>query len=271
MGCPSPSHSNSSPAPLPPTPCPALSPPRPWPLPRTPHGTPLHPALPSTRQPGPSGRPRPLTAPYSRMGTSCPPTTYAICLSTCSCSAPHQSPASTVRQRPLAAGSGAAGAGPLLGYDSCPGTALFGAGTRQQPSAHGPGLGCGVGPTERQTLSAALPLATLTSCHLLPLCLSLCSFICPICLFSSQVQTFDKSVSPLCLSLSSFLLALWAVAPPHLGFLSPWLPSSPLIYLPIYPSPSTQPGPGLALPTLPSPLPTWTNSREGLPCCPPPA
>lgn len=85
-GCPSPSHSNSSPAPLPPTRCPALSPPRPWPLPRTPRGTPLHPALPSTRQPGPSGHPRPLTAPYSRMGTSCLPTAHAICLSACCCS-----------------------------------------------------------------------------------------------------------------------------------------------------------------------------------------
>lgn len=48
------------------------------------------------------------------------------------------------------------------------------------PPTGGLGLGCGVGPTEPQTLSTALPLATLTPCHFSSsLCLSLCPFICP--------------------------------------------------------------------------------------------
>lgn len=62
------SHPGSHPRP----PRPALSPPRPWPLPRNPRGTPLHPVLPSTRRLGLLGPPRLLTAPRSRMGTSVP-------------------------------------------------------------------------------------------------------------------------------------------------------------------------------------------------------
>lgn len=85
--------------------------------------------------------------------------------------------------------------------------------------------------------------------------LSLFSFTCPICLFPSQVQTPDKSVSPLCLSLSSFLLAFWVVAPSYPGSLSL-----------IYPTPSfTQQGPGLALTHSPITIAHMHKFREGLP------
>lgn len=83
------------------------------------------------------------------------------------------------------------------------------------------------------------------SSFFLPLSISLSLYL-SMCLFPSQVQTPDKSVSPLCLSLSFFLLALWVVAPPHPGCptltLIALLPS----HLPI--QPPTQQGPGLALP-----------------------
>lgn len=87
----------------------ALFPPRPWPLPRIPRGTPLHPALPSTRRPGPSGHPCPLTAPCSRMGTSCLPTAHAVCPSThccCVCSSPQPSGPAPCGSDPLRPGRG---------------------------------------------------------------------------------------------------------------------------------------------------------------------
>lgn len=167
-------------------PCPALSLPRPWPPPRTPRGTPLHPAPPSTRRPGPSGRPCPLTAPCNRMGTSDLPThcprprprllseaPRPCCCSVCVAPQPGWNRAAAT---PGGRG-GAVGTGPLRGCGSC---SLLGAGSQATLPSWWPWVGVWCRATEPQTLSAALPLATLTPCHFSSsLCLSLCPFICP--------------------------------------------------------------------------------------------
>ena len=153
---------SSAPAPA----LPALSPLRPWPLPRTPRGTPLYPAPPSTRRPAPSGRPRPLTTPRSRMGRSIlpvhPRTTHAIRplpharrLPAAAPSALRPSLAGTVRQQPLAARARTAGTGLLQECGSSPGHCPLGGSERGSAPHRWPGVG--VWPAEPQTLSAALP------------------------------------------------------------------------------------------------------------------
>lgn len=124
----------------------------------------------------------------------------------------------TVWQQSLAAGWGWGHRAPLK------------AGALPQAPSSWAALGWGVvlGQLEFHTLiatSTQLPL----HCSDFPTFLLCLSLYLSICLFPSQVQTPDKSVSPLFLSLFSLLLALWVAAPPCPGC------SPALSHLPSFP------------------------------------